>query len=93
MSFFLEAVSKKKHMFSGNVIKIYIEGVEGQLCIYSNHMPLFTCIKPGLLYILDNKNKEHSFYVSHGILEIQPSYVIVLSDTITSYLNLDKKFV
>ncbi|WP_343184046.1 ATP synthase F1 subunit epsilon [Buchnera aphidicola (Ceratovacuna keduensis)] len=84
MTFFLNVVSKEKKMFSKNVIKIYITGSEGQLCIYSGHSQLLTCIKPGPLYILDEKKIEIFFYLSQGILEIQPKFVTVLSDVAIS---------
>ncbi|WP_343154789.1 ATP synthase F1 subunit epsilon [Buchnera aphidicola (Pseudoregma panicola)] len=100
MTFFLNVVSREKKIFSDNVIKIYITGSEGQLCIYSGHSQLLTCTKSGLLYILDERKIENFFYLSEGILEVQPKFVTVLSDivllssekSIESFLKNVKKY-
>ncbi|WP_343189954.1 ATP synthase F1 subunit epsilon [Buchnera aphidicola] len=84
MTFFLEVVSQNKHIFSKDVIKIYVLGSAGELCIYPGHSQLLTYIKSGPLYILDSLKKENFFYLSGGILEIQPNFVTILSDDANS---------
>ncbi|BGI51253.1 MAG: hypothetical protein BucCj_0090 [Buchnera aphidicola (Ceratovacuna japonica)] len=84
MTFFLNVVSRAKHIFSKNVIKIYVTGLEGQLCIYSGHSQLLTVIKSDPLYILDHTKSENFFYLSEGILEVQPKFVTILSDIVIS---------
>ncbi|CAL4317553.1 ATP synthase F1 subunit epsilon [Buchnera aphidicola] len=76
---FLNIVTYEKLLFSDNVKKIYITSIKGVLNIYPGHSPLLTMIHPGLLLVLNKKNKKIHFYVEDGILEVQPKKIIVLS--------------
>lgn len=80
MNLFLDVVSYESHIFYGLVKKIRVSGSEGEIGIYPGHSRLLTFVKPGLLYILDELNQEQYIYLSGGILEIQPSEVIILAD-------------
>ncbi len=46
-----------------------------------SHSPLLSPLRPGEVRIKLPEGKEESFYVSGGILEVQPHMVTVLSDT------------
>jgi len=90
MNLFLNVVSYESCIFSGLVKKIRVSGSEGELGIYPQHAPFLTFIKPGLLYVLNVLNKEKYMYISGGILEIQPSEVIILADIAIDSSNMDQ---
>ncbi|WP_343188226.1 ATP synthase F1 subunit epsilon [Buchnera aphidicola (Ceratoglyphina bambusae)] len=93
MCFNLKVASIEKKIFFGNVLKIILSGILGDMCIYPKHSPLLTYIKPCVLYILKSNNKKKYFYLYSGILEIQPNYVIILSDITVLDFSTDKNFI
>ena len=91
MNFHLDIVNIKKSIFSGSVKKIQVSGSEGNLGIYPGHTQLLSMIKPGIIYIHDKNNKEKIFYISGGILEVQPSIVSILADTVICAEDLNRQ--
>ena len=90
MTYHLDVVSAEKKMFSGVVQKIQVTGSEGELGIFPGHAPLLTAIKPGMIRIVKQFGEEEFIYLSGGILEVQPSVVIVLADTAIRGTDLDE---
>lgn len=89
-SYHLNVVSTEKNIFIGEVDKIYLSGIEGELSILPNHAPLITIIKPGMIRIFPTNKKEKIIYLSGGILEIQSNRTIVLADTTIRGEDLDE---
>jgi F-type H+-transporting ATPase subunit epsilon len=61
----------------------------GELGIYPRHTPLLTSLKAGEVRVLIN-GKEEQFYVSGGMLEVQPHVVTVLADTAMRAEDVDE---
>jgi F-type H+-transporting ATPase subunit epsilon len=61
----------------------------GELGIAPRHTPLVTRLKPGDVRVDTGKEMLH-FYVSGGILEVQPHVVTVLADTAIRANDLDE---
>ncbi|HEY3859540.1 MAG TPA: F0F1 ATP synthase subunit epsilon [Gammaproteobacteria bacterium] len=61
----------------------------GELGITPRHAPLLTRMKPGTVRV-QHGGEESVFYVSGGILEIQPHAVTVLSDTAQRAADIDE---
>lgn len=76
-------------MFTGQVEQLHIRGEVGELGIHPRHAPLMTCIRPGLLRLILPENKQEAFFVSSGYLEVQPTIVTVLADTVIRSEELD----
>lgn len=90
MTFHLDVVSAELQMFSGLVQSIQVSGSEGELGIRSNHAPLLTAIKPGMVRIVKQHGDEEVIYLSGGVLEVQPGAVTVLADTAIRGADLDE---
>lgn len=86
----LEVVSAESHLFTGDVQRIRVTGIEGELGIYPGHVPLLTTIKPGMIRIVKQDGDEEYIYLSGGILEVQPNVVTVLADTAIRGEDLDE---
>jgi F-type H+-transporting ATPase subunit epsilon len=80
MTIHVDIVSAEKEIYSGLVDAVFASAVMGELGIYPRHTPLLTRLKPGEVRVLVN-GKEEQFYVSGGMLEVQPHVVTVLADT------------
>ena len=79
----LEIVSAEAAVFSGNVQKLVVEGSDGELGLHPGHTALLTQIKPGQIYASLEDGSDRYFYVSGGMLEVQPAVVTVLAEVFT----------
>jgi len=90
-TFRLEIVSAEQSLFSGEANFVVVPGVDGELGIYPNHTPLLTKIKPGTLkFRVKDESEETLFFVAGGFLEIQPTLVTVLADTVVRGEEIDQ---
>ncbi len=85
-----DIVSAEKDIFSGSVKMVVVTGEMGELGIAPQHAPLITRIKPGFVRITLENGEHVEFYVSGGILEVQPQLVSVLADTAERAESLDE---
>ena len=90
-SFRLEIVSAERSLFSGEANFVVVPGVDGELGIFPNHTPLLTKIKPGTLKFHAKDESEETFlFVAGGFLEVQPTVVTVLADTVVRGEEIDQ---
>jgi len=87
----LEIVSAEEQIFSQEVEMVYAPAEMGEVGISPKHTPLITKLKPGDVRAQINKDEMKTFYVSGGILEIQPNEVTILSDTALREDDLDEE--
>ena len=90
MTFHLDVVSLEEAIFSGRVEKIIATGKLGELGIFPGHTPLLTTLKPGFIRTVKQGGEEEVFYVSGGILEVQPEIVTILADTLVRADHLNE---
>jgi len=83
-------VSAEREIFSGLATLVVVSGEIGELGIAPNHAPLITRIKPGQVRVLNGDAEEQHFYVSGGILEVQPDLISILSDTALRAADIDE---
>ena len=90
-TFRLEIVSAERSLFSGEANFVVVPGVDGELGIFPNHTPLLTRIKPGTLkFHAKDESEETLFFVAGGFLEVQPTVVTVLADTVVRGEEIDQ---
>ncbi len=89
MTIHVDIVSAESEIFSGTAEMVFAPGAMGELGILPRHAPLLTQLKPGEVRI-KNGDSEESFYVSGGMLEVQPHVVTVLSDTALRAKDIDE---
>ncbi|VAW87890.1 ATP synthase epsilon chain [hydrothermal vent metagenome] len=89
MTIHVDIVSAESEIFSGTAEMVFAPGVMGELGILPRHAPLLTQLKPGEVRV-KNGDSEESFYVSGGMLEVQPHVVTVLSDTALRAKDIDE---
>jgi len=90
MTVHTDIVSAEKQLFSGLVELLVVTGTEGEIGIKPNHVPLLTALKPGQVRIVKQNGEEEIFYISGGMLEVQPKIVTVLADTAVRATDLDE---
>lgn len=84
-----EIVSAEEAIFSGTVESVVATGMLGDLGVSHGHSPLITGLKPGPVRVI-TEDDEQIFYVSGGILEVQPDVVTILADTAIRADDLDE---
>ena len=85
-----DIVSAEEEIFHGEAQMVVATGEEGELGIAPRHAALITRLKPGQVRVLRENGEELFFYVSGGILEVQPNVVTVLADTALRAKDLDE---
>ncbi|MET3106940.1 F-type H+-transporting ATPase subunit epsilon [Oxalobacteraceae bacterium GrIS 2.11] len=87
----VDVVSLEESIFSGLAEFIVVPGETGELGIYPGHTPLITRIKPGTVRIVVPGQAEEVFvFVAGGIIEVQPTQVIVLAEVGIRGKDLDQ---
>lgn len=86
----LDIVSAEKSIFSGLAESIVVTAALGELGIMPGHAPLLTLLKPGEIRVTLQGGQEDIYYVSGGMLEVQPYHVTVLADTVERADSLDE---
>lgn len=85
----IDIVSIEKEIYSDDVEQVIATGEFGELGIMPGHTALLAKLKPGAITLVKN-GKLQLFYVSGGMLEVQPCWVTVLADTAARASDLDE---
>jgi F-type H+-transporting ATPase subunit epsilon len=86
----VDIVSAEGEIHSGVASMVYAPAKMGEVGIAPRHAPLLTTLKPGEVRVEDTNGKEHFYYITGGILEVQPHKVTVLADTALRGDQLDE---
>ena len=86
----VDIVSAEKEIFSGEAQMVFAPAIMGEVGIAPGHTPLVTKMSPGEVRVMDVDGNEAAFYVSGGLLEVQPQIITVLSDTAERAEDLDE---
>ena len=91
MTIHVDIVSAEGEIFSGSAEMVYAPAAMGEVGIAPRHTPMVSRLKPGEVRVDTGAGKEmQHFYVSGGILEVQPHIVTVLADTALRAADLDE---
>lgn len=85
-----DIVSAHEEIFSGEVSMVFANGTSGELGISPRHAPLITQLQPGPVRIQDVDGEEQFYFVTGGIIEVQPHIVTVMADTAMRGEDLDQ---
>jgi F-type H+-transporting ATPase subunit epsilon len=86
----LDIVSAEKQIFSGEAVMVFVTGEVGELGIAPGHSQLLTNLRPGHVRAILPNQEEEIFYISGGMLEVQPYIVSVLADTAMRADDIDE---
>jgi F-type H+-transporting ATPase subunit epsilon len=82
-------VSADGEIFTGDADMVFAPAKAGEIGIAPRHAPLLTTLKPGSVRVQTGET-EKLFYVTGGILEVQPHLVTVLADSALHAEQLDE---
>jgi len=88
----VDIVSAEAEIFSGTATMMVAPAEMGEVGVAARHAPMITRLKAGEIRIMnENDNSERDFFVSGGILEVQPHVVTVLADTALRADDIDEE--
>lgn len=90
MTLHVDIVSAEQEIFSGSAEMVFAPAVMGEVGIAPRHTQMLTPLKAGEVRIRTHDNEELSFYVSGGMLEVQPHVVTILADTALRAKDIDE---
>jgi F-type H+-transporting ATPase subunit epsilon len=86
----VEIVSAEEEIFSGEAELMIAPAEMGDVGVMPRHTPLITRLRPGEVRLQTQGEEEQLYFVSGGILEVQPHVVTVLADTAIRAKDLDE---
>ena len=90
MAFHVDIVSAEGAIYSGEATMVFAPARMGEIGIAPRHAPLLTDLKPGSIRVEGEDGEERFFYVTGGIIEVQPYLVTVLADSALHADQLDE---
>ena len=89
MTLHVDIVSAEAEIFSGTAEMVFAPAEMGEVGIAPRHAPMLTRLKAGEVRV-KNGDDEQFFFVSGGMLEVQPHIVTVLADTALRAKDIDE---
>jgi len=86
----VEIVSAEGAIFSGDAEMVIAPAKMGEVGITPRHAPMLTGLRPGEVRLQIPGGEEQYFYVTGGVLEVQPHVVTVLADSALHANQLDE---
>lgn len=86
----VDIVSAEGEIYSGEANMVFAPARMGEIGVAPRHAPLLTALKPGEVRVEGADGEEHFFYITGGMIEVQPHLVTVLADTALRGEQLDE---
>ena len=90
MTIHVDIVSAEENIYSGLAEMVIAPAEEGDIGIAARHAPLLTRLRAGEVRIKVDDKETLPFFVSGGILEVQPHIVSVLADRAVRAKDIDE---
>lgn len=90
MTIHVDIVSAEQEVYSGLAEMVFAPAEMGEVGIAPRHAPFITQLNPGEVRVKLNDKESLAFFVSGGLLEVQPHVVTVLADTALRAHDIDE---
>ncbi len=90
MTVHVDIVSAEKEIFSGLAEMVFAPAELGEVGISPGHAPLISKLNPGEVRVKVSDTETQEYFVSGGLLEVQPYLVTVLADTAMRAKDIDE---
>ena len=86
-----DLVSPENLIFNDEVGMIIVPGKDGDLGVLPGHSKVISSLRPGRVMVYgEDNNLLKSFFVSGGFAEINPEKCIILAESVSEIIELDK---
>jgi F-type H+-transporting ATPase subunit epsilon len=86
----VDIVSAEGEIFAGDASMVFAPAKMGEVGIAPRHAPLLTNLSPGEVRVQTSDGEEKLFYITGGVLEVQPYLVTVLANSALREDQLDE---
>ncbi|MGZ8152324.1 MAG: F0F1 ATP synthase subunit epsilon [Methylococcaceae bacterium] len=90
MTVHVDIVSAEKEIFSGLAEMVFAPAELGEVGITPRHAPFISRLNPGEVRVKVSDKESYPFFISGGILEVQPHLVTILADTAVRAKDIDE---
>lgn len=90
MTVHVDIVSAEKEIFSGLAEMVFAPAELGEVGISPRHAPFITKLNPGEVRVKVTEKESYPFFISGGMLEVQPHLVTILADTAIRAKDIDE---
>jgi F-type H+-transporting ATPase subunit epsilon len=90
MTVHVDIVSAEAQFFSGLAEMVFAPAELGEVGIAPRHAPFITKLNPGEVRVKVSSTESYPFFVSGGMLEVQPHKVTILADTAIRAKDIDE---
>ena len=87
--FTVEIISPDKTIIKTETSEVQIPSYEGEMGILKDHIQLITFLRPGIIKIKNDNEKE--FFVEEGTVEFSNNNLLILTTKAKDLSNVDKK--
>jgi F-type H+-transporting ATPase subunit epsilon len=88
-TFHFELVSPDKVLFNGLAQAVLVPGAEGDFQVLSDHAPVMTAMRPGVVGIDDAEGKHRRVFVRGGFADASKKGLILLAETAIPFEDFD----
>jgi F-type H+-transporting ATPase subunit epsilon len=88
-TFHFELVSPDKALFNGPAQSVLVPGSEGDFLVLSDHAPVMTSMRPGVVGIDDAQGKHRRVFVRGGFADASKKGLILLAETAIPFEDLN----
>ncbi len=76
----LEILTPEKKLFDNEILSVRVPGKSGSFEMLTNHMPIVSSLKKGVIKIIDTTRKEQKIEISSGVIEMKKNKIIILAE-------------
>jgi len=86
--FTIEIITPDKTILKSEAIEVTIPSFEGQMGILTDHIPLITFLRPGVIIVQNQEEKK--YFVEEGTVEFSDNKLLILTSTAKDLKNMEK---
>jgi F-type H+-transporting ATPase subunit epsilon len=86
----VDIVSAELEIFSGLAEMVFAPAELGEVGITPGHAPFISKLNPGEVRVKINESESQPFFISGGMIEVQPHLITILADTAIRATDIDE---
>ena len=86
--FTIEIITPDKTILKSEAIEVTIPSFEGQMGILTDHIPLITFLRPGIIIVQNQEEKK--YFIEEGTVEFSENNLLILTSTAKDLKNMEK---
>ena len=86
--FTIEIITPDKTILKSEATEVTIPSFEGQMGILTDHIPLITFLRPGIIIVQNQEEKK--YFIEEGTVEFSDNNLLILTSTAKDLKNMEK---